>query len=98
MRRLKIPKRYPSTLIFNGEEYKIKFVKKFSEKDTVGECDPSSREIRIKTGQTPKETYKTFLHECLHAIEEEFKVPLKHAVVYKLEDAFFRFLVENGVV
>lgn len=98
MAKLKIPKRYPKSLIFNGEEYKIKFVKKFADENTVGECDYSEREIRIKKGQSPKETYKTFIHECLHAMEEEFKIPMKHEVIYKMEEAFFRFLIDNSVI
>lgn len=72
----------------------------------VGECRPDTKQIVIKTGQSPTEAFKTFLHEVLHAISLETDgMNLTEKQVRLLEDGLFRvgklnkvldFLVKNS--
>lgn len=75
--------------------YKVEWVRKFKDKDTVGECDPSDHVIRIQLGQTRSEMFQCFIHEILHAIEFEFPIQLSHRNIYKLETALFQLLKLN---
>lgn len=86
---------YPKTIQFGDEEYRLRFVRTFSDATTVGECDPSEKEIRIKLGQGRKETFRTLLHELLHLVEFEHPIEMKHATIYKLEEALFTLLTQN---
>jgi hypothetical protein len=95
---MKIPdkKNYPKTLMIGGEEYSIKFKRKLSHPDNVGECHSDTREILLKLGESREETFKTLLHECCHAaIEFENNTEIAHKLIYKLEDILYQFLVEN---
>lgn len=87
---------YPKTVHIKDAEYQIKFVRKVrGEGGTLGECDTSEHRIRIKLGQSSTETFNTFVHEILHAIETEYSIQLKHSDVYKLERALSDFLMTN---
>ncbi len=86
---------YPKTLHIGNEVYTVKFVRKLS-KDTVGECDPCDKEIRILCGQGPEDTLKTFIHEVCHAvIQFEHDIEVSHKLIYALETPIFRFLRDN---
>lgn len=92
---------YPETIVINENIWTVKFVRGPIEdedgrgRDTVGLCDPSDQTIYIKMGQTPEERLKTFLHELLHAIENEYGIEIPHSLVHKLEDPFAKFLIDN---
>jgi hypothetical protein len=86
---------YPKEVLLNGVVYKVRFVKKFDEDDTLGECCPSDEEIRIKLGQSRQDILKTFIHELLHMIEFEGPVELKHSIIYKLENHIYDLLIHN---
>lgn len=95
---MKLPEvnEYPTHVLINQEHYSVRFVKVIrKEKTCLGICDPERREIMIKIGQTKEETFKTFLHELLHAIEFEYELKIKHKLVHALEDPIFKLLVEN---
>lgn len=77
------------------ETYQIRYIRKFDDKKTMGECDPSKREIRIKTGLTPKQRFRTLIHEILHALEFEYDLDLKHKLVYDLEMPLYRLFKDN---
>ncbi len=86
---------YPKTLVIGSEVYTVKFVRKLS-KNTVGECDPSEREIRILCGQTREDTLKTFIHEVCHAVFDfESDVKLKHKLIYAMENPIYAFIKDN---
>jgi len=89
-------KDYPKELHIGTEIYKVKFVRKFKDPNTLGECDPSAKEIRILCKQTPENTLKTFIHELCHAIIEfEHDIEIKHQLIYRLETPIFRFIRDN---
>lgn len=88
-------RQYPKSLVIKGEEWRIAWVDRIEGKGTLGMCDPSNRIIYIRNKQSKEETFKTFLHECLHALEMEHDISIPHASIYKLEQAIFALLTEN---
>jgi hypothetical protein len=83
---------YPKELNVKGETYAVVFRRKL---DCLGKCDPEKRTIYIKTGLGPKETFRTFVHEVLHALEFEYELKIKHSLVYELEAAITDTLLLN---
>lgn len=94
---MKLPtkRRYPKTLIIKGEEWRIAWVDRIEGADVLGLCDPSNRIIYIKNKQSAKQTFLTYLHEVLHALEMEYDISISHRAVYKLEVAIHSFLMDN---
>lgn len=58
--------------------------------DCLGLCDPQKRIIYLKLGMSDAETFKTYVHELLHAMSAEHEFELPHRTVYALEEAIFR--------
>lgn len=81
--------------------YEVVFVDHFIDDDpkskylTRGECRKEQKQIVIKNGMSKTETYKTLLHEILHAVEFESKHPIPHKTVYMLEKNLWRLLKLN---
>lgn len=94
---MKLPQKrhYPKEIHFRGETYKIQFVSKLKDKRDMGECDPSDRVIRIVKNLSREETLRTLIHECLHILEFEYPINIKHRMIYKLEDAIYELLCAN---
>jgi hypothetical protein len=94
-----IPKRrdYPREIQVNDEIYQIKFVRKIPgfTRDFVGLCDHEESTIYIRQGQDRLETFRTFIHEVLHAYQEQFGVKISHKAIYQLEVAIAHFLIVN---
>jgi hypothetical protein len=89
-------RKYPKTLKLGDETYRIRFVRRFEDKDTLGECDPEAKEIRLKLGQGREETFKTLIHEICHGLLEfEHDLKVKHKLIYGMEQAIYQFLTEN---
>ena len=91
---------YPTYLMIKGEPWDIKFVRKIPDGEkaknaTLGLCDPGDKCIYIKLKEPPNETFKTLVHEVLHAIEDEYCISVPHAVIYKFEEAIHDVLIEN---
>lgn len=69
---------YPKQLTICGQVWEIHFVRHIkSAPECVGLCtyspDTEVRKIEVKLGQTPKERFKTWFHEVMHAYEFESK-------------------------
>ena len=103
---MKLPKKrsYPREMNINGEVWELKF-KRVVEKtttgkplDTAGLCDPSERVITIQSGLSREETFDIWIHELLHAFEDEYDIKLsskQHRAgdrVYKLSNAIVKFI------
>lgn len=86
---------YPKTLNIGNEVYRVRFVRRFDDRSTLGECDPSEKEIRIRLGQSHNERFKTFLHEILHALEFELDLKITHRQIEQLEEPLAQFLSDN---
>lgn len=88
------PNKYPKTVRVASDEWKIRFVKRLP-KNTKGECDPNSETIKIGLNQSDKEIFRTFIHECLHAMEYSYARHMKHRDIHWLEKTISDFLLDN---
>ena len=88
---------YPKEIIVKDQPYDIKFCRNTPEgpDSDVGLYDPETRTLYIRYKQTPKETFKTAVHEWLHAVEDEYGVKLGHPIIEKLEDAIADLVEKN---
>jgi hypothetical protein len=94
MKRLPTPTKYPKKLHVRQEIYRVIFTSRL-DKDTLGITDSGDRTIRIKLGMSRRQTFRTFIHEVLHALEFEFGIKIKHKSVYKYSKAIHHLLVDN---
>jgi len=77
--------------------YEVLYIEDFRGGETLGEMRPDTKQIVIKSGQSPKNTVVTYIHELLHAISEEYEVQLTETQILKLERAIYYILKENNV-
>lgn len=63
----------------------------------VGKTIPEYRQIILKTGETPKETVLTYLHEVIHAVSDAYGIGLTENQVLALESAIKHILKPNNV-
>src|SRR5882724_10806013 len=85
----------PKSLWVGDELYEIEVV---AGKVYLGKCDFRKKRIRLSNRLRGAELLSTLIHELLHAVEHEFAIPLKHSVVYKLEEAILSVCSDNGIV
>lgn len=76
----------PTSLNINGVEYRIT-VTDIIDDAFAGGCHAESGVIMISSKQSKHEAIATLLHECLHAIESEYKVKIGEQRIRKLEYA-----------
>jgi len=95
--RLPKTREYPDSVIIKDEIWSIRFCRSVPDEEpsTVGLCDPSEKTLWIKLGQGRYETFRTFIHEVTHAIEDEYDFTLRHEHVEKIELGFAAFIVIN---
>lgn len=82
----------PCKLWIKDRVWKVEYSKTIKH---YGDSNKHTRTIRIKAGMSPRETFKTLIHELLHALHMEHKFLLKHKTVYLLEDALFELIIDN---
>lgn len=79
-------KRIPiSVQVSSRRSFEIVWVEGFPDTLVLGETRFNPDQIAIKTNEPIRETVKTYLHELLHAIDDEYGVGLTEAQVIKLE-------------
>lgn len=83
---------YPKFIYLRGERYKLRFIKNLAD---LGETDSETQTIKIRSGMSKNETFRTVIHEILHVVEFEWPVRLKHKTVYQLEEAIFSLIMDN---
>jgi hypothetical protein len=93
----KLKRRIPSRVVIGNNSYEVLFIDEFTSPTTLGETRLEDKQIVLKNGQTPKELVKTYLHECLHAISEEFEVGLTEQQILKMEEAVSYVLKDGNV-
>jgi len=97
---MRIPKRkdYPKGFWVGDAWWDLKFCNKLG-KDMLGECDFSENQIKILTGQTPKETLSTLCHELIHCffIESGIEIDdqLEECICNAFEKQMVTFLLRN---
>jgi len=81
-----------------GLFYKIAWCKVIDEARTLGYCEDSAQIIYMKDGQEIDETFKTMIHELVHAMDHVYGMKLRHTQVRKLELALAEFLIQNDII
>lgn len=61
-----------------GKRFRVTFKKM---PDKLGECVSTTSEIFINPNQSEESKRDTFLHECLHAVENEMQIKLSERQV-----------------
>jgi hypothetical protein len=75
--------------------YEVLFTNEFKDGLTLGEMRPDKKQIVINLNQSETEMAKTFIHEVLHAISDEYKAPLSEKQTQALEKGIYNFLKLN---
>lgn len=97
---------YPKFINIRGESWEIRFFKNKIDNwedgededeidGTLGLCHFEDKIIYIKLGQDRENTFKTFVHEVLHAVEDEYCLQIPHRIIYKFEEVVSDLLKEN---
>lgn len=91
---MKYPKKssYPDSIRVRRKDYSLEFVPVL---DALGQCDDEAKTIEIRSDLSERETFKTIIHELLHAIDCEFGLKLTHKQVYGLERGIHNVLCVN---
>ena len=89
--------RIPTHVRIKDVEYEILYTNDFKDGETLGETRLNTKQIVLKTNETDKETVHTYIHECLHAVSEEFDVGLTETQVRKLEKSLTNFLTSGNI-
>lgn len=63
---------------------------------TAGECDPNTKTIYIRIGQSPRQKVFTYLHEVTHAYSFENNLELTEAQVTVIETKILRYILKPG--
>lgn len=79
-------------------DYEVTFIDQFKDLKQLGECRQDPPQIVIKTGQSSKEEYSTFIHEVLHALSFDYDINLTESQVLKLEKALLNLLKLNKLI
>lgn len=90
----------PQVRITRSIAYEVVYVDEFlKDKNQLGECRYDTKQILLRNGQSQTETFKTFLHETLHAVSFENKnLNLTERQVLILEDGLFRVMKLNSLI
>lgn len=80
--------------------YEIVWVDEFpNDLKQVGECRSNPRQIVIKKNESPNETFKTFVHEVVHAINYEYSgLNITEKQTQLFEQAIFKLLKLNHYI
>ena len=77
--------------------YEIVWAEVIGDKEkTMAECRYDTKQIVIKSGQSEQENWKCLIHEILHALEFEYRIPVPHKIIYLLEEAIYKLAKLNG--
>ncbi len=89
---------YPKTLKVSGKIWRIEFTDHaifYGRTECIGITDPDGRVVMIDESFTLRDVYRTFIHELFHVVEAEYRIPIPHALIYKLEKPVARFVLDN---
>jgi len=78
------PKDYPKLITVGKSIYHVVLMDKLKEGD-LGGCDDGNKVILLSRAQNDSELFASFFHELLHAIEKEYRLPIGHARIRRME-------------
>jgi hypothetical protein len=100
---IRLKRNFPKALDIGDAIYRVKFVR-YQDEDVEktglvhGMSDPSNHTIYLTLGQSPRERFKSLVHEVLECMKEEFGLRLPHYVIEELEEPITRFLEDNRLL
>lgn len=79
------------------KHYKVKEEQNLheSEVELQGEIRYLEQEIALREDITEEAKEATFMHECLHAIDEMYKIELSEEQIERLGNALYMFIEDN---
>jgi hypothetical protein len=86
----------PPVVKILGQDFTIEFLEEKKHRGFIGRCFPHANRIQLEEGLCPDKMGETFLHEVLHAIDENLELGIKHKSVNRLGLALYQFLKENN--
>jgi hypothetical protein len=97
-----LPLLLPETVSVIGKTYRVCLIENNDysslEKGNDGECDHDNQIIKIRLGKADDYIKDTFLHECIHALEESFKLDFTEKQVERLATGLLAILNDNPQV
>lgn len=77
--------------------FEVVWVEGFQDASVLGETRFNPDQIALKTNESTTETVKTYLHELLHAVDDEYGVGLTEKQVRTLENCLAQILKPGNV-
>lgn len=77
------------------KSYGVSTVSKFHDPDDIGECDPNTKQIKLKAGLSEYQTVSTLTHEVLHLINFEKDLGITEDQVCGIEDGLIKVFLMN---
>ena len=89
----------PKKIKIGFVEYRVEIRDQKSEEASLGWCDPNTSKIILNPNQSKRMMFKTFIHECIHAIIYEYNVDLGSRNLGAQEDRneYLARMMETGV-
>lgn len=84
-----------NTLRILGKTYKVKFVDKVDEEDSLGLCKAAEQEILLRIDQPQDCLRDTLLHEIVHALDYQLHLGLKERQVHCIAMGIVAVLLDN---
>lgn len=88
----------PNKVQFKKAVYEILYTEDFLDGKTLGETRFNPHQIVLKTNESDKETFHTYIHECLHAASNEYDIGLTEGQVRKLEKSIQDWLKPGNII
>lgn len=89
----------PASVSIIGKEYKIQLVERNDfvtlKEGEDGECDRDDQIIKVRIGKSIDYTKDTVIHECIHALEDSFKLKLSERQVETLATGLVALFNDN---
>jgi hypothetical protein len=81
-----------------GQDYTIEFMKPKKGRSFIGRCFPHGNHIQLDECLCEDKMGETFMHEVLHAIDENLELGIKHKSINRLGIAVYQFLKDNNYI
>jgi hypothetical protein len=87
----------PSSVDVMGQEFSVKKRKENKRSDCIGICYAHKNRIEIDRNLHPDKAGETFLHEVIHAIEQNMNLRMTENQVNNLALGLYQFLKNNKI-
>ena len=88
----------PNAVRILGQSYSIEILPKKDMPGMLGFCDTNSNTVKLRKTLKGDKLDEIFLHECIHAIDEQMGLNMKEKQVNGIAVGMLAFLKDNGYV